>query len=266
MALIPRWIVASIVVAACCGLAVDGGLVGGAKAQTLPTTLDKEIKYFYRAPSTEAVAKILKDFSKPPYVGNAASYPPLAGFLAAFFSRYPGSVNAVVTTDVDPRVLWSVAIGLRLAGQAQKAEAVAARMQAAGLKSPELDKLPASLGMIRAQTPSDFDLLWGASSATGDSRYCLVILDAFRSYANEGNNAKVLVAIEKEVEKGPKGDLHWVRQQWGNAKAIELIYMASALWGLRSNAAQHDFVRAAIGQYIAAHPDEPAARALVGKV
>ncbi|WP_152036702.1 hypothetical protein [Burkholderia pyrrocinia] len=266
MALTPRWIAASIVLMACCCLAVVGGKAGGAQAQTLPTTLDSEMKYFYRAPSTEAARTILKDFSKPPYVSNAASYPPLAGFLAAFFTKYPGSIDTVVATDVDPRVLWSVAIGLHLAGQAQRAEAVAARMQAAGLKPPVLDKLPASLSMIRARTPSDFDLLWGASSATGDPRYCMIILDAFRSYANEGNNAKVLVAIEKEVEKGSKGDLRWVRQQWGDAKSIELIYMASALWGLKSNASQHVFVRAAIGRYTAAHPDEAAARALVGKV
>jgi hypothetical protein len=237
-----------------------------ASAQTPPTSLDMDMKYFYRAPSTEAVAKIVKEFSKPPYVNTPASYPPLAGFLAAFFSRHPDSIDAIISVDVDPRVLWSTAIALRLAGQAKRADEVSARMRAAGFKPPNLDSFPASLEMVQARTPADFDLLWGASSATGDPRYCLTILQAFRTYADKDDNASMVVSVEREIEKGSSGNLRWVRQKLGDAKTVELVYMASALWGLRSNAAQHEFVKLALLRYIAMHPDEPAARALMGRV
>ena len=266
MAPISKWIAAAIFVVACFGLADEGALMGAARAQTPTTTLDTEMKYFYRAPSTEAVTKILKEFSHSPFVGNPASYPPLTGFLAAFFSRHPESIDAIVSTDVDPRVLWPTAIALRLAGQGERAEAVSAQMRAAGLTPPKLDEIPVSLEMVRAQTPSDFDVLWGASFATGDPHYCLTILDAFRSYANKDNNASELVAVEAELVKGSNADLRWVRQKWGDAKTIALVYMATALWGLRSNAAQHEFVKLAIVRYVVNHPDEPAARALMGKV
>jgi hypothetical protein len=246
MALITRWIALAIFLMGCHSFAPQSGLIRVAQAQTPPDTLGNEMKYFYKTPSTEAATKIVKAFGKPPYIGNTGSYPPLTGFLAAVFLKYPDNIDTIVAAEVDPRGLWSTAIALRLAGQEKKAEAISARMQAAELKPPALDKLPMSLEMVQAQTPSDFDVLWGASFATGDPRYCLKILEAFRSYANKDNNAGVLVVIEREIEKGSKGDLRWVRQKWGDAKTIELIYMATALWALRSNGAQHEFVDRAI--------------------
>jgi tetratricopeptide (TPR) repeat protein len=121
--------------------------------------------------------------------------------------------------------------------------------------------VPASLDAVVATGPREFDLLWGASFASGDPRYCLKILDHFVGVANVDGNAEDMITIARNIGTG--ADLHWVVAKRGADKGGALIAQSTALWALNSNAHQHEFVRNAVGQYIAQHPGEPASKALI---
>jgi hypothetical protein len=98
--------------------------------------------------------------------------------------------------------------------------------------------VPRNLDAVPAKGSGDFHLLWGASFATGDPRYCLKIL-------------------QQVATVDP-----WIVEKRGNDKARELSEVAVGIWSLNSNARQHQFVRRTIDDYIAAHPTEPVSKLL----
>jgi hypothetical protein len=70
-----------------------------------------------------------------------------------------------------------------------------------------------------------------------------------------------VVTVARSI--GQAADLHWLGEKYRRDEAMEIVHAAVALWGLNSNARQHEFVRTALDAYIAAHPGEPAAKALL---
>ena len=115
--------------------------------------------------------------------------------------------------------------------------------------------------LFRSTGPNEFDILWGASFASGDPRYALKILDHFATVANADGNAEDMVNIARKFGTG--ADKQWLVQKRGATKAAELLTQSTALWGLYSNSLQHEFIRSAVGRYLGQHPEEPASKALV---
>jgi tetratricopeptide (TPR) repeat protein len=185
----------------------------------------------------------------------------MIGFLAAAFQKYPGDIDSLISADLSLPMLEIVDYSLRLAGQDAKARSITDRLKARGAAAPDFTDVPASLDAMVATGPTEFDMLWGASFATGDPRYCSKILARFAGVANVDGNADDILAIAKGAETG--ADSHWIVDKRGPEKARELSYLATALWALNSNAQQHEFVRKAVGDYIQAHRTEPASKTLL---
>jgi hypothetical protein len=61
---------------------------------------------------------------------------------------------------------------------------------------------------------------------------------------------------------GPQEPLQGLRAKYGEDFARQIIYAASALWALQSNARQHNFVDQAVTQFINERQGTPAAKAL----
>jgi hypothetical protein len=66
--------------------------------------------------------------------------------------------------------------------------------------------------------------------------------------------------VVRNMQSG--ADQQWLVEKRGKDATPELVIAATALWALHSNALQHQFVRGVVSDYIAAHPSEPAAKAL----
>lgn len=221
---------------------------------------EADVSYFYRSPSPERAKHIVEYFNTLIRPDKPGTEPPAIGFLAAAFRRYPGDIDGMIPEGLSATMQGIVATALRLAGQDEKARSLANRVQATGAPAPDLRYVPASLDAVTAAGPNEFDLLWGASFASGDPRYCMKILEHFATIADVDGNADDMLAVVKARASG--ADLHWLVTKRGAAQAQALIMQSAALWSLYSNSLQHDFVRSAVNGYLNAHPDEPASRAL----
>ena len=241
--------------------AVSSTVIPTASAEETTTVSDADITFFYKNPSPERVARLIVSFNTLIQPDKPSTEPPIIGFLAAAFQRYPSDIDKMIPEGLSVTMQQVVATSLRLAGQDTKARAVADHLRASGSAVPDLARIPSSLDAVEMIGPSEFDLLWGASFASGDPRYCLKILDRFAAVANVDGNADDMVTIARTYGTG--ADRHWVVEKRGADKARELIIQSSALWALDSNSRQHEFVRVTVGKYIDAHPQDPASKALL---
>jgi tetratricopeptide (TPR) repeat protein len=252
---------AAFLIAAAASLVSFDAAVSPARAEQAAPVSDADVINFYRNPSSARLAQLMAYFNTIAQSGKPFAQPPLIGFLAAAFQKYPSDIDTVIPADLSLPMLEIVGYSLRLAGQDAKARAIAERLKSRGAAPPDFTEVPAGLDAMTATGPTEFDMLWGASFATGDPRYCSKILAQFAAVANVDGNAEDMLAIAKTVGTG--ADLHWVADKRGVDKARELTGMSSALWSLNSNAQQHQFVRKVVSDYIDAHPAEPASKALI---
>jgi tetratricopeptide (TPR) repeat protein len=223
---------------------------------------EADMTYFYKAPDPARVPRLIAYFDALRMAEKAGARPALIGFLAAVFQRYPADIDRMIPESSSPQMLHLLAVSLRLAGQQARAESLVGKLKSWDYSAvPNLAAVPASLEAVDAAGPSDFDLLWGASFATGEPRYCAKILKRFAEVANADDNADDLVHLVRNMEGGR--DQQWIVEKRGADKARELVLASTALWSLHSNAQQHAFVRGMVTEYLAQHPTEPAAKALV---
>jgi hypothetical protein len=242
-------------------LCIGNSSVLAASIDEAPPASDADMTYFYKNPSPERVAKIVVYFNTLNQPDKPGVQPPMIGFLAAAFQRYPTDIDKMIPEGLSATMQGTVATSLRLAGHDAKAQSLADHLRATGAPAPDLRYVPESLDAVVAAGPSEFDVLWGASFASGDPRYCLKILDHFATVANVDGNAEDMVNVARNY--GTSADMHWIVQKRGADKARELIVQSSALWALYSNSLQHEFIRNAVNKYIVAHPEDPASKALV---
>jgi len=260
-----RWLIATALIGAtppsACGLAVSVAWAQERPPEGAGPSFKSTFTYFYREADPTKVAPLLAEFNASPAIMAPAAFPAMIGFLAVLFAKYPNQVDAMIPPDLAPRLQGAVAVALYLAGRADKAREIADRIKSAGLGTVSFENVPKTLDTVEARVPNDFDVLWGASFASGDPRYCLKILDRFAAFANVDGHAEDTVAVIKA--RAANADLRWLLEKRGEASARDIVLMASALWSLDSNARQHEFVRSALDSYIKSHPDTPASQALL---
>jgi len=248
------------------GLALALGALPAASppshAQTLAPASEADLTDFYRHPSPALLGQIIVFLDHLPEARMRVAAPAAYGFLAGALRRYPANLDQIIPANLSPQGLRVVAIGLHLAGQYDRADAMAARLAAQGGGALNMARMPASLDTVPAEDPKLFDLLWGASFATGDGQYCAKILAAYAAVANRDANAADLLTIARGHGRDQDA-IKAIVQRRGIDTARLLINMSSALWSLHANAQQHDFVRAVVMAYVQAHPREPAALALL---
>jgi hypothetical protein len=249
-----------VLAVAAAAVAIRSTLIPIASAQETATVSEADMTFFYKNPSPGRVSEIILYFDTLVRSNRPSAEPPTIGFLAAAFQKYQGDIDKMIPDGLSTTMQWTVATALRLAGQDAKARSMADHLRESGSAAPDWARVPSSLDAVAVTGPSEFDLMWGASFASGDPRYCSRILDRFASVANVDGNADDMVSIARSYGTG--ADMRWVVEKRGSDKARELILQSTALWALDANARQHEFVRAAVGKYINAHPGEPASKAL----
>jgi hypothetical protein len=225
-----------------------------------PALSEADMTYFYKEPSPARVAALITYFDSLRAAERGGTRPPLMGFFAGAFQRYAADIDRMIPESLSVQMMGLLAVSLRMAGQQARAEALVKTIKSRDAVAPDLATIPSSLDAIDPVGPSELDLLWGASFATADPKYCAKILTRFARVANTGDYADDLVHVVRNMQSG--SDEQWLVDKRGKDAAPELLVAATALWALHSNALQHPFVRGVVNDYVAAHPSEPAAKAL----
>jgi hypothetical protein len=105
---------------------------------------------------------------------------------------------------------------------------------------------------------AEFDLLWGASFATGDKRYPDRIIDVVAESLASGKFQVAdidYVGNPRNLRQSDNADLERIAGRYKDDDLEELMMNGSALWSLGSNARQHPFVMETVRARIAAAPD-----------
>lgn len=163
---------------------------------------EADLTYFYKMPSPELAARLVAHFDALRTAENPGARPPLIGFFAAAFQRYPADLDRMIPGSLSPQMSDLLAVSLRLAGQQARAQALVEKLEAQDVGVTDPASTPSSLEAIEPAGPSEWDLLWGASFATGDPRFCSKILKRFAATANIGANADDLVHLVRDKEDG----------------------------------------------------------------
>ena len=219
-----------------------------------------DLTSFYQAPSPARRQRLLMHLDALRVAEKRNSQPLLIGFFAGGLLRYPAALDQMIPGALSPQMSGLLAVSLQLAGQQAKAQSLVATLKSRDAIVPDLARTPSRLDAVQAVGPADFDLLWGASFATGDPRYSSRILARLAGIANAGDTADDLVHLVRNTENGE--DQQWIVAKRGRDGADELLSASTALWSLHSNALRHAFVRDVVNHYVTAHPDEQAAKAL----
>jgi hypothetical protein len=222
------------------------------------------VAFFYRDPQPQRLVEIFTDVQNRALPWGA--YPPVTGLLAAVFKLHPEQIDQLVPSVKDVKAAYALIAATRLSGQTAKAEALRARFASIGSDerlNAEFAGLPTRLEDLRIATPTHLDILWGASFAGGDGRYVLPIIDFFADTVNVSELVAIDVSrITIEMAGGPKGTIAGLKEKYGVPATVRMVYAATALWAIRSNAFQHDYVKQTVTKYIADHPGTPATKAL----
>jgi len=242
-------------------------LTASAHAQQKQADPDAQLlTYFYKDPRPERLVGFAERYQLRSNADKWSAYPPLVGFFAAVCTRYPIEFEGLVSLDLKPKMATAIAAAVRLCNN----EAIATKLLPA-LQRNGADKdliaafaaVPAKLDDVRITTPTHLDILWGASFASGDARYVATIVDYLEQTTNRSESTALDVAqTVLAMAGGPKEILGQLREKYGADGARQIIYSASALWALQSNAKQHEFVKQCVMRYDADHPGTPATIAL----
>jgi hypothetical protein len=227
------------------------------------------LPYFYKDPCPERLVGYLEAHEARHPKWDA--YPPVAGFFAVIFRAHPDWIERLAPQRFGPKTAATLAAALRLSGQAGNAPGLRSRLASAAPDPKlmaEFANLPSQLPDLQIRTPTHLDLLWGASFASGDGRHARKIMDFFANAANRSEHlaldlAQLALVMTKGVNaSGSKEALTELRRKHGDDAFRQMVFAATALWALGSNARQHDFVDRAVARYIEEHPQTPATKAL----
>ena len=220
--------------------------------------------YFYRDPRAERLIDVFAHAQSTATSWDA--FPPLVGLLAAVFKLHPELIDRLAPIVKDVKASYTLIAASRLSGQPAKAEALRAKFANLGLDerlNSELAGLPIRFEDLKITRPTHLDILWGASFAGGDGRYVIPIIDYVADTANSSELVAIDIAkIAVEMSGGPKGAIEGLKGKYGDARAMQLIYAATALWAIGSNSRQHDYVKRTVTKYIGDHRGTPATKAL----
>lgn len=240
-------------------VAVDLGTLATAAAQQVSppsSKTDDTFTYFYRDPRPERLVGWFDAYGKEHPDWEA--YPPVAGFFAVVFAAQPGWIERLVPAQLNARQAETISAALRLSSQPTVSKDLQARLVGAGTDptlAAQFAGLPNRLTNLRIATPTHLDILWGASFASGDGRYTLMIADFFARTTNRSEPialgvTRIAAAISRQNYNG----LAQLKDKYEPGLLLEMTYAATAAWALTSNARQHAFVDRVVTRYISEHP------------
>jgi hypothetical protein len=252
-------------------IAVVGGAAAWPKAARAQqatasqTAVDNDLfTHFYNDPQPARLVGFLERYEKRAQSWDA--FPPVAGFFAVAFRRQSDWIGRLIPNYPDARTAVAIAAALRLSGQSAIEPKLQSRLAGAGADPrlrAELADLPLRLEEIHVVTPAHLDVLWGASFASGDERYAGMIADFLAATANRSELVAIDVAkTVLAMSGGPREILGQLKDKYSEQVAREIVFAASAAWGLVSNARQHSFVDGFLTSYIARNSGSPTAKVL----
>jgi hypothetical protein len=224
------------------------------------------LTFFYKDPRPERLIGFIEKYDAPPAERKWEAYPPAAGFFAFIFRKHPDWIERLVPARLNARMGETLTAAMWLAGSPAKAANLQPRLKQAGSDEQlrgQFSRLANRLEDLRIVIPTHLDILWGASFASGNGRYPRMIIDFFAQTANRSEPIAIDVTQTAiAIMGGPKDSVRELRGKHGDALAREIIYAATALWALQSNARQHPIVDEVVAKYIQEHAGTPAEKAL----
>jgi len=242
-----------------------------AAQQPEPSATEELLQFFYKDPRPERLTDLVDKYESAlpasmPDSRRWEAYPPVIGFLAIVFRKHPDRIERLIPAKISPRAADALAAALLLSGNQAMAKKLQPRFDQAGsdaaLKA-QLAGLPPRLEDVQIRIPTHLDIMWGASFASGDGTFVLMIVDYFASTANVSEAVAVdITQALGGMFGGQKERLIELRKKYGDAGVVRIIYAATALWSLHANALRHEFVEQTIAKYIGEHPGSNAGKIL----
>lgn len=261
------WLAALVAIWASAQLVAAPAAAQQPQAQMQATPNDTLLTTFYQDPRPARLAGFFDQLRTMPAAQSWEAYPPVAGFFAFVFRTYPNDIDRLIPEAPDPKAAETIAAALRLSGNTAAQEKFQPRLVKAGRDlqlASVFANLPGRLEDLQITTPSNLDILWGAAFASGDAKFVLMIIDYFARTANlDEEVARDITRTVIAMAGGPREVFNELRTRYGVLAARQVVFAASALWAIQSNAQQHDFINRVVTQYIDAHPATLAQQALV---
>jgi hypothetical protein len=233
---------------------------------TPPDQIQELSTFFYKNPRPERLVGFLEAYARRAPPEKWDPYPPVAGLLAFVFKAHPDWIDRLLPAQLDPKTAPTIAAALRLSGNTKKLEDLGSRLHSAGFDrrlAHEFGGLPLRLEELQITTPTHLDIMWGASFASGDARYVRMIIDFFAQSANRSESIALdIVEVALVMAGGPNDRMPKLREKYGDAQGRQIVFAATALWALQSNARQHAFVEQAAKKYVEDRAGTFAAKAL----
>ena len=242
------------------GAAAQPPQMQAAPGDTLLTT-------FYKDPRPERLAGFFDQLRTLPAAQSWEAFPPVAGFYAFVFRKFPGDIDKLIPPAPDAKAAETLAAALRLSGNQAAQEKFRPRLAQTGRDlqlAAVFANLPSRLEELQITTPSNLDILWGAAFASGDAKFVVMIIDYFARTANlDEEIARDIVRTVVAMSGGSREVFNELRGRYGVLAARQVVFASSALWAIQSNARQHDFVERVVTTYIDEHPGTLAQTALI---
>ena len=260
---------AALVAIWACALLLTAPLAvpAAAQPQMQAAPNDSLLTTFYRDPRPERLIGFFEKLRTLPAAQSWEAYPPVAGFFAFVFRTYPNAIDTLLPETPDAKAAETIAAALRLSGNATAQERLQPRLAKAGRDlqlASVFANLPGRIEDLQITTPSNLDILWGAAFASGDPKFVVMIIDYFARTANlDEEVARDITRTVIAMAGGPREVFNELRGRYGVLAARQVVFAASALWAIQSNAQQHEFVNRVVTKYIDEHPGTLAQKALV---
>jgi len=247
-------------------VAVDLGTSGTAVAQPAASPsvkADDPFTYYYRDPRPERLVGLFDAFGKKQQ--DWLAYTSIAGFFAVVFAAQPGWIEKLVPAQLNASQAATIAAALQLSGQSatKNVQARLAQAETDSKLKAELSGLPNRLTNLKIATWAHLEILWGASFASGDGRYVLMIIDFMARTANRSEPIALDVArVAVGAARNDFAELGKLKDKYESELLLEIAYAGAVAWALTSNARQHGFVDVTVKRYISEHPGTLAVKVL----
>lgn len=257
----------ALLVATLPGQAQQGSAQPSSPRQSPAPNADHELlTYFYKDPRPERLTGFLARFQETPVAEQPQAFPALTGFFAAICVAHPDKFPRMVPADLKPKTAAAIAAAVRLCGSAPVAAVLKPTLERSppdGRMKAAITSLPSRLSELRVTHPMHLDILWSASFATASPAYVRPIYDYYDSAAAlPGVDVRDIVAIVVLKHRPNKEALDAITAKYPRDTLIRIVFAASALWSLDSNARQHTFVATALNGYEKEKAGSPAATGL----
>lgn len=187
----------------------------------------------------------------------------MMGFLAGYFAKYPDRIPQVTKAPLGQKAQLFVVQGLRLADRVNDARVAAWHWNWPANEHAKITSVT-PLAKAKATGAQVFDVMWGASFATGDATYVRPIYDFLSGIISEPGTdvSDIITMVAFKNRVASQDAVKLIAAKYPKETFVRIAHASSALWSLESNGRQHKFVATALEQYAKQQPQSPAIKAL----